>query len=218
MTSIVMVLLFIFTSYSQTNMKEICQIRYKGDLKNLNGKEIIINEKVVALLEKVTVEPLGLVNHVQKEPLSLFFIIDNSNSMSFLGEMNDVDGLRYSFTRELIDTINQIFDSSSSEIGFAVYSQQLFFLPDADSRLKTLPAPYGSGSYFPMLNLNASFAPDGLNGFEILQKWLKTKEYTKEDVTYIDLEYQPDSLWLGNSHINIGFEAARTALSDTKMK
>jgi hypothetical protein len=207
-----------FLCFLHAEMEDACEVYYKGDPVELKDSNVVVPDDVVALSSQIHVD-MPIDTSTKVAPAAIFFVIDNSSSMSWESGMNDQDGLRFSVTRDLIDTINARFDTA--QVGVAVFQRHLFYREGVDPRFAKCPVQ-DSGMYIPLLTLNESYAPDGKMGYEVLKEWLDTAQYTKGTVDYVDLKYQPSPQWPDfNSPatcINAGFDAARDAFKNTTYK
>jgi hypothetical protein len=66
-------------------------------------------------------------------------------------------------------------------------------------------------AYLPLLRLNQSY--DGRRGIDVIKDILATDTVTSNNRTYVDLLYKPNFSTSGFTNINIGFEAAKTAIA-----
>lgn len=152
--------------------------------------------------------------------VGIFFLIDNSASMSQTGIGNDAQGSRFRVAYDLVDTIKARFDSAA-EVGIAVFQQYLYFRPENDSIFKKCPG-WDSGSYIPLLNLQQVYPQSSSRtGYEILKFYLDTVTVQQGINSYVDLKYKPNPLWggggPGSTNISIGFDAAKDAFLYSKI-
>jgi hypothetical protein len=85
------------------------------------------------------------------DTISLFFVVDHSGSMS----VTDENSIRYELISKLIDSLK--VHSPASEIGMAIFSNQLLHNSDSDTYAKRLdPASGWTDSYIPLTRLNST--------------------------------------------------------------
>lgn len=207
----VMASLFLVSNLS-ISAEEVCKFAYEGQPENLHNTIISVPHKIVAMSEKVNVgTPVFISEKVVSTP-SVFFIIDNSTSMS--GSMGigtnfgmDVWGNRFKVTRDLIDTLKIRFPGV--EVGIATFRTHLFFDPtDSDYFVKC--PQQNTGAYLPLFKINSKFPPNNKFGWDILQNFLEIDTINNQ---YVELKYIPTNLMDNSSgtNINSGFDAAKHA-------
>lgn len=207
-------LIFICASWYlfAADMKEACKFNYTGAPEELNGQQVIVNEKFVAMAESIHVfNPVDSENIVNSP--SIFFLIDHSSSM-YTGSQKDRWGERFIVTQKVIDTIFGEFPKA--EIGVGVFTEQLYFRKANDPTGRLTQCPGQTGSYIPLFRLDSSYAPDSKTGYTILSEWLDTAVHLYNSSQFVDLEYVPSPNWpdSGNPNTNItaGFAAAKHAM------
>lgn len=156
------------------------------------------------------------------DTISLFFIIDHSQSMNYM----DSTGLRYRVVQDLIDTIYS--KSPLSEIGIAVFSNQLLHSYKDDSFFVQLGTTATHESYIPLTRLDKNVS--GMSAVEKL-KWAIATSATQNDTDaggnarLINGNYSPtgrfdsrfyptyniNNGYSGTTDISLGFEAAKQA-------
>ena len=95
-------LVLLIFSASSLFAVEVGKFYYKGDIKTLkNDTTILVNDTIVAMSEKVRAFSDVEADTISAPP-SIFFILDNSTSMSGANG-NDVLGNRFTVTSALID-------------------------------------------------------------------------------------------------------------------
>jgi hypothetical protein len=202
--------------------KEVCQVKYKGDITELKDKNMNVDERSVAMSSEVKVKrPIGT-TVTKIAPASIFFIIDNSTSM----HSTDKQGSRFRVTRDLVDTIKVKFDSLA-EVGLSTFTKYLYFRPQNDGIFTKCPG-WDSGSYIPLLNLNQIYPVSGnRSGYTILKFYLDTivRSGGGGGGGYVDLKYQPTPQWGGGggggggqgTNISTAFDAAKEAFKVSKI-
>ncbi len=152
-------------------------------------------------------------------PVSLFFIIDNSASM-WVPPLSSVDpqpsdrwGSRFTVSRALVDTIFKL--NPEAQIGLGIFGTSLFFDPTDDTIFKQCPDE-NKGAYIPLLTLNKTY--NGKTGSDIVKYYLEIDTLTDFfNEKYVDLEHQPSDISLqteNNERTNItaGFRAGKHAM------
>lgn len=205
------------TDYDRTFFN-VYKIRYKGDVGELNGMIVRTKDSTVAMASEVLVKSPQMVD-IDTLPPAIFFIIDNSSSMSWT-DRNDQWGSRFRVTHDLIDTINKKF-GSSAEVGVSVFHRYLWYNPVNDSRFVKCPQ-YDTGAYIPLCRLNQSYPPDGKTGYDLLKFYTDTAMYAYNSIQYVDTKYQPDPPWPNNNtsrstNINAAFDCAKDAFKNSSL-
>ncbi len=125
----------------------------------------------------------------------------------------DTYGVRFGVIRELIDTIYNTH--KTSEIGLVVFNEQLYFDHRNNSNFVPLQG-YGDQSYLPLKKLDSLYS--GKTGRDICIETLETDTVKKfnmnllDSVECVDLVYKPGFATVGNTNINVAFEAAKAAM------
>jgi hypothetical protein len=210
-----LVAMFSFLFYGEA--KEVCMAKYKGDIGQLNGKIITVDERMVALGSEIMVNrpPVTIISKLL--PIQIFIIVDNSVSMGSNGnQATDRGGARFKITRDFIDTIKARFDSMA-EVGVAVFGTHLSYNPVDNEMFKKCPG-YDTGAYIPLLNMKKSYPPGGVTGYNLLRTYLDTTLIGTDSNAYVDLKYvptQPFPVGIQNQGacINAGFDAAKYAFT-----
>ncbi len=207
------VMCFNFITDSFVSAEEVCKFGYTGQPENLNNQTISVPHEIVAMSEYVHVgTPIFISEQVVYTP-SIFFIIDNSTSMSGngMGGM-DVWGNRFKVTRDLIDTLKIKFPGV--EVGIAAFRTYLFFDPTDSDYFVQCPQQ-NTGAYLPLFKLNSKFPPDNKFGWDILQGFL---EIDTVDNDHVELKYVPSNIFdnMSGTNINSGFDAAKHAFLSSK--
>ncbi len=194
-------------------MKEAYKFAYNGSPEKLNGTVITVNEKYVALSEKIKV-PVQIDSVLYINPLSIFFLIDRSASM-YNRNGADPKGARFTVTQALIDTLYK--KCPHAEVGIGVFTCNLYYR-NVSPYLASCPRQ-DSGLYIPLLRLDSSYTPNGKSGYAILDSMFDTtiNQYINYDtIDYVDLNYWPDPPWENfGTNITAGFDAARHAMESS---
>lgn len=156
----------------------------------------------------------GLSGGDKPDTISLFILIDQSASMSYM----DSTAVRYHLANKIIDSIAA--HSPASEIGLAVFSNQLLHNFNDDPFYTQLD-PRWHDSYIPFIRLS-----DSINGISAVQKLKQSilLSTSEKDIggnyKLVNGNYSPtgrmDSLgnnsgYNGTTDISLAFEAARKA-------
>jgi hypothetical protein len=141
------------------------------------------------------------------EPPSVFFIIDNSNSMAITNG-TDPTGNRFTVLSAFIDTVMAKFPKA--EVGLAVFSGGLYYSPKSKPNVfQTVTTPTmgldDTGAFVPLLTLNRQYGDQ--TGYEILKEVLAV---SNGSLTYPSIL---TSQQVGN--IDCGFDAALQAFSQS---
>lgn len=115
----------VFTSVINISADEACFWEISSCPEGLNGETITVPENVIAISPRVRSCNMNVTTEEKGEPPSIFFLIDNSGSMSVAGSGNDINGQRFTVTKQIIDTIYKVFPEA--EIGMAVFKNVLSF-------------------------------------------------------------------------------------------
>ncbi len=207
------VMCFNFIAGSFVSAEEVCKFGYTGQPENLHLSTISVPHEIVAMSEYVHVGTPIFVNEQVVYTPSIFFIIDNSTSMSGNGMTGmDVWGNRFKVTRDLIDTLKIKFPGV--EVGIAAFRTYLFFDPTDSDYFVQCPQQ-STGAYLPLFKLNTKFPPDNKFGWEILQGFLEIDTVNND---HVDLKYEPSNIFdnLSGTNINSGFDAAKHAFLSSK--
>ena len=204
-----MVVLLSLTTF--LSAEEVCKFTYKGQPENLHDSTIIVPEEMVAMSEYIYVgTPKGSIP-VQISTPTIFFVIDNSTSMSSTNNPNDQWGNRFNVTRDLVDSLYARFPKA--EVGLATFRRYLYFDPTDSDEFVQCPQQ-DTGAYLPLFRLDSSYAiSGGQMGHQILKRWLETDTISGNN-TYVDLTYVPSNIASNsrNTNINCGFDAAKHAM------
>jgi hypothetical protein len=175
-----------------------------------------VNDTFVAMAEKVYARTFS-VNDTSVDTPSIFFVIDNSGSMSGNGNNNPTDrwGNRYVVTAMFIDSLYKYYPTT--EIGFAVFGEFLWFRPSYSPLLAQCIAPNNkydtsNGAYVPLYRLNKTYGTQ--LGYQIVKQFLATDTAGTGNGRYVTLSYTPpDPYGSTYTNINAGFEAAKSAFT-----
>lgn len=203
-------IIFLLVSYSATYGEKVGKITYQGYPEDFQNKVMTVPYNMVALSENIYVNAPESTNIIVDTP-SIFFILDHSGSMYARNYEMDVDGNRFIVTSALIDTIHAKYPTA--EVGLAVFNTSLYFNQNDDERFVALND--SSGAYLKLLRLNETYPPDNLTGYQILKKYLTTRQrWADNSVNYfVDLDYLPNPRPAGGTNITLGFRAAKDAMS-----
>jgi hypothetical protein len=194
-----------------------CVMKFLVCPETFNNKTISVPYNVVGIAPSVLAcKDTAYVESTGTNTAAIFFVIDNSGSMS--GKTgSDPTGQRFTVTKALLDTIYQ--KQPNAQVGLAIFQQNLVFDTSTSSRFwystyfKTMSQVYDtlpSQAYMPLLTLNQLY--NGVLGINILDSALTTTGTG----TSIALRYTPNfsmSTPGGATNINIGFLAAREAFA-----
>lgn len=215
---IVLGLLFTFTLAQQEN----CELIFESCPENFNGDTITVPSNVIALSTHIRAcDFTDIIEGVidSSAPPSIVFIIDHSHSMTGLGYQypgNDANGARFEVTKNLVDTVYSRYPGA--EVGLVVFREVLYFDHRNNDLLEHLPEYDGDQSYLPLLQLDDR-VQGNLLGIQAVKSLLATRKitarnpYIDRDVEYTDLVYEPDFSTVGNTNINVAFDAAKAALA-----
>ena len=213
-----LVIIFCFVQFLWA--EEICEFYFEGCPEDYHEDTIVVPEYVVSLSQNVYVcEPSEVIENVIDTgggPASILFIIDHSYSMLGAGVVHpgrDTYGARFAVIRDLIDTIYNTH--KTSEIGLVVFNEQLYFDHRNNSNFVQLQG-YGDQSYLPLKKLDSLYS--GKTGRDICIETLETDTVKKfnmnllDSVECVDLVYKPGFATIGNTNINVAFEAAKASM------
>jgi hypothetical protein len=202
-------LVLLIFSASSLFAVEVGKFYYKGDIKTLkNDTTILVNDTIVAMSEKVRAFSDVEADTISAPP-SIFFILDNSTSMSGANG-NDVLGNRFTVTSALIDSLMKYFPMA--EVGVSVFTGGLHFDPASKPGIfQTVTSPTrmgldSTGAFVPLLTLSQTYGTQ--TGYEILKEVLATDA---GKLTYPSISTLPTG-----TNINAGFDAAIQAFSTAK--
>jgi hypothetical protein len=214
--------------FSDAYNKPLCEVTLTKCPEIFNNDTLFVSSDVVALSSRIHICDLETLQHEiadTSNPPSIMFLIDNSKSMKgnvdpdFNG--NDINGLRFTVTRSLIDTISKVFPNA--RVGVAVFVNTLYFNGSDDSLFTILPTQnlqYPNQAYVPLLKLDSIVKPYTFqNGKMFLKNILNTQIISSNQNggiigKSIDLVYQPDPNTIDQgTNINLAFNAALDAFS-----
>ena len=137
---------------SPVEARQICKARVNC-LQNWNNDTLVLPDNIVMLSNETGHCSPTYYDENWKpgsiDTVSVFIIIDQSGSMSFMDSM----GMRYQIARTLIDSIHA--KSPASEVGIAVFSNQLMYNYQNDPFYAQLdPASGWPDSYAPLTRLD----------------------------------------------------------------
>ena len=200
--------------------EEICELYFEGCPEDYHEDTIVVPEYIVSLSHNVYVcEPSEVIENVIDTgtgPASIVFIIDHSYSMLGAGVVHpgrDTYGARFGVIKELIDTIYNTH--KNSEIGLVVFNEKLYFDHSNNNNFVALQG-YGDQSYLPLKRLDSLY--NGKSGRDICIETLETDTVNifnmnlLDSVECVDLVYKPGFATIGNTNINVAFEAAKEAV------
>jgi hypothetical protein len=199
-----------FISFIATSLqaRQVGKFSYRGDIRTLDGDTTIeVSDTMVAMSEKVRAFQDVLSDTISTPP-SIFFIIDNSTSMSGTNG-NDPVGNRFTVTSALIDTVMAKFPQA--EVGLAVFIGGLYYNPASKPGIfQTITSASrmgldSTGAFVPLLTLNQTYGTQ--TGYQILKEVLAVNNGA---LTYASIP----NLQTG-TNINSGFDAAIQAYSAT---
>lgn len=192
-----------------------CVMRIDTCPEIFNNQTISIPDNVVGIAPSVRVcKDSAYFLGIGTNNISIFFIIDNSGSMSGGENATDSTCARFAVTKALIDTIFK--KQPTAQVGLALFQDYLFFDTSTSKRFwystyfKTMSKVYDkkpSQAYMPLLTLNQLY--NGIRGIDILDSALEITGSGKN----IALRYTPNFPLEGRTNINIGFLAAREAFA-----
>lgn len=202
---------------------EVCKLVYTGIPEDLNDSIIQIPSEAVMMSENILVGIPGVITGdsiIAYETPSIFFVIDHSGSMSTSNNPKDRWGNRFTVTRQLLDTINEIYPNA--EIGISVFGSNLYFDPIDDSSIidevTGLYSNYYDGGYLKLLKLDSTYDSEvgTMSGYDLLCHYLETDTvgfFSK----YVELKYEPSTNDLKNNSTNItaGFDAVKSAYKNS---
>ena len=192
-----------------------CVLKFLVCPETFNNQTISVPDNVVGIAPAVLAcRDTAYIESTSTNRVSIFFVIDNSGSMSGNGA-SDATGARFNVTKALIDTIFQ--KQPTAQVGVAVFQEFLYFDTATSANFwyskyfKTMSAVYDSmpgQAYMPLLTLNQMY--DGIQGKAILDSLLMTSGSGRN----VALNYKPGYTMQGRTNINIGFLAAREAFAN----
>jgi hypothetical protein len=187
--------------------RQVAKFSYKGQPEDFHNTTIKVDGDMVAMSEKIFVKNFTAISDSVSDTPSVFFIIDNSGSMT--GD-NGADplGNRFTMTSSFIDTLKKNFPDV--EVGVSVFRDWLMFDTTDKPYFQTC-ATQTNGAYVPLLTLGKTYLEFGnKTGYEILKEILTIK-------TNGTLLYQPTNTVLRSSgtNINAGFDAAKCAFAQS---
>jgi hypothetical protein len=196
-------------SASSIFARQVGKFSYRGEIKTLdNDTTIAVSDTMVAMAERV--RSFGDVKaDTVKSPPSIFFILDNSTSMSG-ATGNDIPGNRFTVTSALIDSLVKYFPMA--EVGLAVFSMGLYFDPTSKPGIfQTVTSPTrmgldSTGAFVPLLTLNQTYGTQ--TGIALLKEVLAVNNGTLTFPTILTSQ--------GGTNINAGFDAAVQAFATAK--
>ncbi len=211
--------------------EENCELVFESCPENFSGDTITVPSSVIALSTHIRACDFtdiieGVVD--SSAPPSIVFIIDHSHSMTGLGRTrtfpgNDADGARFEVTKDLVDTVYSRYPGA--EVGLVVFREMLYFDHRNNDLLEHLPEYDGDQSYLPLLKLDQRAKGNQL-GVQAVKSLLATRRELGQhisknsrgaldtlDFEFTDLVYEPDFNTIGNTNINVAFDAAKAALA-----
>jgi hypothetical protein len=207
-SALLSVLFFISFIATSLQARQVGKFSYRGDIRTLDGDTTIqVSDTMVAMSEKVRAFQDVLSDTISTPP-SIFFIIDNSTSMSGTNG-NDPVGNRFTVTSALIDTVMAKFPQA--EVGLAVFIGGLYYNPASKPGIfQTITSASrmgldSTGAFVPLLTLNQTYGTQ--TGYQILKEVLAVNNGA---LTYASIP----NLQTG-TNINSGFDAAIQAYSAT---
>ncbi len=195
---------------------EVCEWNFRSCPEDIHGQVITVPERVIALSPNIRACNAET-QMTSADTAAIMFIIDNSTSMSStgMGRGNDVQGLRFSVTRDLLDTIYQ--SQPSSWVGLVVFRAGLYFDKNSYDIFEPLEgidedSPYPDQAYLPPLKLDSTYNFDGreMKGIDILKFLLQTTNPPRQQA--VQLLYEPGFRMTQGTNINDGFGAALQGL------
>jgi len=199
-----LIVIFFLTQY-HTYSEEVCKVFYNGYPEDINGKEITVPEKTVALSEKVRVGTPTQIVEGTTQSASIFFVIDHSGSMD--NEFKDKEGYRFTVPFTLMDTIQKTLPNA--EVGISVFQADLFFYEkDSPYFAKT---PQWDRAYLPLMKLDSTYN-NNETGYDIVKKYLDSELINRT----AQLKYQPSVPIRERTNINCAFDAAKHAMLSSK--
>jgi hypothetical protein len=208
--SALMVLSVLLTFAAQSLFAvQVGKFYYRNDIKSLkNDTTITVSDTMVAMSEKVRAFS-DVKSDTTKTIPSIFFIIDNSSSMSG-ATGQDVNGNRFTVTSAFIDTLMVLYPTA--EVGLAVFSGGLYYNPVSKSGILTkVTTPTmgldDTGAFVPLLTLNQTYGTQ--TGYQVLKELLATDSTGH-------MSYPSILPAQSGTNTNSGFDAALQAFSKAK--
>jgi hypothetical protein len=209
------VLATLVLTIGNSSAAQVGQFCYRGTTELLNGRTVYVSDTMAALSFIFFAQTRSDTTVITSETPSIFFVIDNSGSMSGASG-NDPNGLRFSITSACIDSIRAKFPSA--EVGMAVFGSYLYFDP-SDRPFFATCSTQAAGAYVPLLKLDSVYSAYGnQTGYQILKSMLAVSTYDTGADQYIGLTYQPTDMALKGQGCNItaGFDAVKSAMASAK--
>jgi hypothetical protein len=202
------VLFFISFIATSIQARQVGKFSYRGDIRTLDGDTTIqVSDTIVAMAEKIRAFQ-DIVSDTLSATPSIFFIIDNSSSMTTSG--TDANGNRFLVTSALIDTVMAKFPNA--EIGLSVFSSGLYFNPASKPGIfqtVTSPGRMGldsTGAFIPLLTLNQTYGTQ--TGYELLKEVLVVSNGALTFPSILTRQ--------SGTNINAGFDAALQSFPTSK--
>jgi hypothetical protein len=209
-TALICFFIMLFMEMNPLFGRQVGEFSFFGDIRTLvNDTTIVVSDTMVALSERVRVFPDDFHPDTIVDTPSIFFIIDNSTSMSG-ATGNDAQGNRFTVTSAFIDSLMRYFPTS--EVGLAIFTSGLYFDPAYKPGIfqnVTSPTRMGldsTGAFVPLLTLNQMYGTQ--KGYEILKEVLETREG--------QLVFPAITGLISGTNINAGFDAALQAFAAAK--
>lgn len=200
---------------------QVCEWRLNTCPENINNKVIKVPSNVISLSSRINFcNPTEIfeISTVASDTPAIMFVIDNSTSMTRgtgVGRGNDVDGTRFTVTKDLLDTISKT--QPGAWVGLVVFRSGLYFDQRTHSMLvplKGVPAVeegYEYQAYLPPLKLDSLYMFDStqMRGMDIIKFFLRTITVNRA----VQLEYEPLFSMPSGTNINNAFEGALQGFS-----
>lgn len=197
---------------------EVCEWNFRSCPEDIHGQVITVPEKVIALSPSIRACN-ATIQDVFADTAAIMFVIDNSSSMTSGGmggaRGNDVQGLRFSVTKDLLDTIYQ--SQPSSWVGLVVFRAGLYFDKNSYDIFEPLEgisdsSDYPDQAYLPPLKLDSTYNFDGteMKGIDVIKFLLQTTTPPRQQA--VQLVYEPEFEMRSGTNINSGFDAALQGL------
>lgn len=197
---------------------EVCEWNFRSCPEDLNGQVITVPDNVISLSPNVRACN-AVTQLTSADTAAIMFVIDNSSSMTSGGmggaRGNDVQGLRFSVTKDLLDTIYQ--SQPSSWVGLVVFRAGLYFDKNSYDIFEPLEgisdsSDYPDQAYLPPLKLDSTYNFDGteMKGIDVIKFLLQTTTPPRQQA--VQLVYEPEFEMRSGTNINSGFDAALQGL------